>query len=128
MIITPEIKDAISNYVSLTKNQMGITEPIIVYYNWEEIEHFDYPIPTKRMYNKLLGWNDKINGNQIILINVRMHQNFTTIFKSIIHELMHIKFPEVTSEIQIEIFTVRWLETKHHNFGFSYDEEFEDQW
>ena len=128
MKITTEIKDAINNYVLFTKNQMGIIEPILVYYSWEEVEHFNYPIPDKRTYNKLLGWNDKINGNICLLVNVRMHQGFITIFRTIIHELFHIKFPLESDESRIEIFTMRWLETKHNDFGFFYDEKFQEGW
>lgn len=128
MKVTPEIKDAINNYVQYTKNQMGITEPVLVYYAWEEVEHFDYPIPDKRIYNKLLGWSDKINGNVCLLVNVRMHQAFVTIFRTIVHELFHVKFPLEPSESQIEILTTRWLETKHNDFGFFFDEKFQEKW
>ena len=128
MKITPEIKDAINNYVLLTKNQMGITEPILVYYSWEDLGHFDYPISPKFHFNKILGWTDKINENTVLLVNVRIHQNFTTIFKTIIHELFHIKFPLESDEGRIEIFVTRWLETKHNNFGFFYDEKFWSEW
>lgn len=128
MKITPEIKDAINNYVQYTKNQMGIIEPIIVYYAWEEVEHLDYPIPHKGHYNKILGWTDEINKNRILLVNVRMHQNFVTIFRTITHELFHVKFPKESDESRIEIFTMRWLETKHNQFGFFHDEEFQKMW
>lgn len=128
MNITSEIKDAIDNYVTFTKNQMGIIEPIIVYYAWEELKHFNYPIPDKRLFNKSLGWSDKINENICILVNVRMHQNFGTIFRTIIHELFHIKFPNESDEYNIEKFTFRWLETKHNSFGFFYDEKFFEEW
>lgn len=128
MNLTPEIKDAINNYINFTKIQMGISESILVYYSWEEVEHFNYPIPDKGIYHKLLGWSDNINGNFVILINVRMHQKFFTIFRTIIHELFHIKFPLESSESEIEIFTTRWLETKHNDFGFFYDEKFQEEW
>lgn len=128
MNLTPEIKDAINNYVQYTTNQMGITEPVLVYYAWEEVEHFNYPIPDKRIFNKLLGWSDKINGNTVLLVNVRMHQNFVTIFRTVIHELFHVKFPLESDESQIEILTTRWLETKHTEFGFFFDEKFQGKW
>ena len=128
MKITPEIRDAINNYVLFTKIQMGIIEPILVYYSWEEVEHLNYPISPKIHYNKLLGWTDKINGNRVLLVNVRMHQNFMTLFRTITHELFHVKFPHESDESRIEIFAMRWLETKHDSFGFFHDEKFQEGW
>lgn len=123
-----EWKEAIHSFTEFTRIQMGISEPIIVYYSWEEIEHLNYPIPDKRLYNKLLGWSDNINGNNVLVINVRMHQTFQTIIRTIIHELFHIKFPKLSDEGEIEKYTYRWLETKHNNFGFYYDEKFMEEW
>ena len=129
MDITPEIKDAVNSYIINTKTQMGIIEPIIVYYSWEEVDHLDhYPMTHQMHYNKVLGWTDKVNGNRCLLVNIRMHQSFITIFKTIVHELFHIKFPLEHDEFNIEKFATRWLETKHNDFGFFYDEKFFQEW
>jgi hypothetical protein len=121
------LKDAVHAFVEFTRIQMGITEPVIIYYSWEELEHFNYPIPDKALYNKLLGWSDRISGNSVILVNLRMHQSFQTVIRTIVHELFHIKFPKITDEGEIERYTYRWLETRHTEFGFYYDAEFLQQ-
>lgn len=118
------LNDLIHAFVEFSRIQMGIKKPIIVYYAWEEIEHFNYPIPDKIFYNKILGWSDTINDNHVLLVNVRMHHSSQTILRTIIHELFHIKFPEIYDEGTIEKYTYRWLETRHTEFGFYYDEEF----
>jgi len=126
--ITEQIKEMIHSYIDFTRIQMGISAPIIIYYAWEEIEHFNYPIPDKTLYNKLLGWSDNINGNNVLLINVRMHHSFQTIIRTIVHELFHIKFVKILDEGLIEKYTYRWLETKHNDFGFYHDEQFMEGW
>ena len=128
MNLTNQIKDAVHWFTNYSRIQMGIESPILLYYAWEEIEHFNYPIPDKQLYNKLLGYSDKINGNLVLLVNIRMHQSFNTVLRTIIHELMHFKFPKENDESRIEIFTNRWLETKHSDFGFFHDEKFFEGW
>lgn len=123
-----QTQEVIHSFTEFTRIQMGIPNPIIVYYAWEEVKHFNYPIPDKRLYNKLLGWSDNINGNNVLLVNVRMHQTFQTIFRTIVHELFHIKFPKISDEGEIERYTYRWLETKHNDFGFYYDEKLMEEW
>lgn len=126
--LTEQIKDMIHSYIDFTRIQMGISTPIIVYYAWEEVEHLNYPIPDKKLHNKVLGWSDNIDGNNVLLVNVRMHHAFQTIIRTIVHELFHIKFPKISDEGKIERYAYRWLETKHNNFGFYYDEKFEKAW
>ena len=101
MILTPSLRKFVNNRIIFYCDILGIRNP--------DNLHIFFDIKTARIYGRLEGWKNKLSEEYLrydilaewfdyepaIYFNIPTHQNRGQLENTIIHELIHARFPSL---------------------------------
>ena len=81
MKLTPKTKKYLDKQFKLYSKRLGI-KGVMIYYD-------------NKAYNKLGKWGSTVPKDREIYINVKKHKTAGDLLDTVVHELVHIKYPKL---------------------------------
>ena len=91
---TPELRNWIHKLIIKYSRQLGIDPIHVLLFNTREIRAVDSSL-VKMKFNKTDGFSVFNDKERHTYINLRNHKYPTDIIHTVIHELVHIKYPDL---------------------------------